>query len=253
MLNEIILSVIQAATEFLPVSSSGHLALYSNLFSEPDLFFITFLHLASLLAVVIFTRKELIDLLKFKKEARKLWIYLIIATIPAALVGFLFKSYIESSLSSLLFLGIAFLFTGTILIFTKFSKQYSSLNLKSSVIIGLFQAIALFPGVSRSGMTISSSLFMGIEKEKAAKFSFLLFIPLSLGAFMLEIKDYLTSSTTINIPLVTLIVSFIICASLSLLFLNLLFYIIKRDKFWMFSIYCYIAGIITIILFILGY
>jgi len=119
MLNEIILSIIQAVTEFLPVSSSGHLALYENIFSKPDLFFIIFLHLASLLAVIIFTRKAILHLLTFNKSARKLWLYLIITTIPAALIGFLFKNYIESALSSLLFLGIAFLFTGTILLFTK--------------------------------------------------------------------------------------------------------------------------------------
>lgn len=253
MLNEIILSIIQAVTEFLPVSSSGHLALYENIFSKPDLFFIIFLHLASLLAVIIFTRKAILHLLTFNKSARKLWLYLIITTIPAALIGFLFKNYIESALSSLLFLGIAFLFTGTILLFTKFTKKKSELNVKNSIIIGLFQAVALFPGVSRSGMTISTALFSGIEKEKAVKFSFLLFIPLAIGAFVLEIKDYLSNNIEMNIPIITLVISFLVCSVLSLLFLNLLTYIIKKDKFWMFSIYCYIAGIITIILFILGY
>lgn len=246
MLNEIILSIIQAATEFLPVSSSGHLALYSNLFSTPNLFFITFLHLASLFAVIFFTRKELYDLFTFKKETRKLWLYWIIATIPAALIGFLFKDLIESALSSLLFLGIAFLFTGTMLLSTKFTKVKSKLNVKNSIIIGLFQALALFPGVSRSGMTISAGLFSGIEKEKAARFSFLLFIPLALGAFALEIKDYISGSLEINIPIITLIISFIICFFLSIAFLNLLTVIIKKDKFWMFSIYCYIIGILTL-------
>ena len=253
MLNEIILSIIQAVTEFLPVSSSGHLALYENIFSKPDLFFIIFLHLASLLAVIIFTRKAILHLLTFNKSARKLWLYLIITTIPAALIGFLFKNYIESALSSLLFLGIAFLFTGTILLFTKFTKKKSELNVKNSIIIGLFQAVALFPGVSRSGMTISTALFSGIEKEKAVKFSFLLFIPLAIGAFVLEIKDYLSNNIEMNIPIITLVISFLVCYVLSLLFLNLLTYIIKKDKFWMFSIYCYIIGIITLILFILGY
>ena len=229
MLNEIILSIIQAVTEFLPVSSSGHLALYENIFSKPDLFFIIFLHLASLLAVIIFTRKAILHLLTFNKSARKLWLYLIITTIPAALIGFLFKNYIESALSSLLFLGIAFLFTGTILLFTKFTKKKSELNVKNSIIIGLFQAVALFPGVSRSGMTISTALFSGIEKEKAVKFSFLLFIPLAIGAFSLEMFDYYKNNIPINIPIITLLTSFVICFLLSLLFLNLLTYIIKKD------------------------
>ena len=249
MINEIILSIIQAAAEFLPISSSGHLALYSNLFSKPDLFFITFLHLASLLAVIIFTRKELIYLFTFKKGSLKLWSYWIIATIPTAVIGFLFKDYIESALSSLLFLGIAFLFTGIIILLTKFSKQYSRLNMKNSLIIGLFQSVALFPGVSRSGMTISSSLFAGIEEEKAARFSFLLFIPLAIGAFGLEMKDYLFNNLIIDVPIFTLIISFIICSVLSLLFLNILVYIIKKEKFWMFSFYCFFIGIITLIIY----
>ena len=145
------------------------------------------------------------------------------------------------------------MFTGTILLFTKFTKKKSELNVKNSIIIGLFQAVALFPGVSRSGMTISTALFSGIEKEKAVKFSFLLFIPLAIGAFVLEIKDYLSNNIEMNIPIITLVISFLVCSVLSLLFLNLLTYIIKKDKFWMFSIYCYIIGIITLILFILGY
>jgi len=109
MFNEIILAVVQAATEFLPISSSGHLTLLSNIISEPNLFFFTALHFASLLAVLIFTRKEIAELLSFKKQNRKLWLYLIIATIPAALVGYFFKDLIKKSLSSFLFLGVAFI------------------------------------------------------------------------------------------------------------------------------------------------
>ena len=100
MLNEIILAIVQAATEFLPVSSSGHLALISNLISEPNLFFFTTLHLASLIAVVVFTREEIINLFSFKKQYRKAWLYLIIATVPAALCGFFFKDAIEETFSS---------------------------------------------------------------------------------------------------------------------------------------------------------
>ncbi|HLD98430.1 MAG TPA: undecaprenyl-diphosphate phosphatase [Candidatus Nanoarchaeia archaeon] len=249
MLNEIIMAVIQAITEFLPISSDGHLALYSNLFSEPNLFFIIFLHIASLLAVLIFTRKEILFLFTFTKEARKLWLYLIIATIPGALFGFFLKNIIETTFSSLLITGIGFLFTGTILIFSKFPRRKSKLNMKNSLIIGLFQMLALLPGVSRSGMTISTGIFNGIEKEKAVKFSFLLFIPLAIGAFSLEMFNYYTKSIEITVPFITLAIAFIICFTLSLLFLNLLTLIIKKDKFWMFSIYCYIIGIITIILY----
>ncbi len=241
MLNEILLSIIQAATEFLPISSSGHLALISNLISKPDLFFFITLHLASLIAVLIFKRKEIFELLTFKQQYRKLWIFLIIATIPAALFGYFFNSLIESAFSSLLLIGIAFIFTSIILFLTKYAKQYSRLNYKNSLFIGIMQILALFPGVSRSGMTISAGLFSGIEREKAAKFSFLLFIPLAIGAFILESGSFYFSFT--------LLICFIITLILSLIFLNLLLLIIKKNYFWLFSIYCLLIGIISLIIF----
>jgi len=129
MLNEILLAIIQAATEFLPISSSGHLALTSNLISKPNLFFFTALHLASLIAVIIFTRKEIFNLITFNKKYKKLWIYLIIATIPAALFGFFFNNLIEKTFSSYLFLSITFLFTAIILFLTKFTTTNSKLNI----------------------------------------------------------------------------------------------------------------------------
>jgi len=240
MVSKIFLAIVQAATEFLPVSSSGHLALFSNIISEPDLYFISVLHAASLIAVIIFTRKELWSLISFKKPYRRMWLYLILATIPALLSGFLFRDVIERMFSSVTFLGIAFIFTGFILFITKFTRTRNALNSTNSLVIGLFQALALFPGVSRSGMTISSALFLGIEREKAAKFSFLLFIPLSLGALVLSAKDKLYIDAA-------LIISFVTCAIFSLIFLNLLYIIVKKGKFWMFSFYCFAAGIASLL------
>jgi undecaprenyl-diphosphatase len=242
MFNEIILAIVQAVTEFLPVSSSGHLALVSKLISQqPSLFFFTMLHLASLLAILIFTRKEIFELLKFDEKGRRVWIYLIIATIPAAAVGFFLKDYIESSLSSLLFLGIAFIFTGIILILTRGFGDRVRLGKVNSFVIGLFQALAVFPGVSRSGMTISSGLFFGLSRERAAKFSFLLAIPLILGAGILEIGQFYFSWS--------LLLSFIICTILSLLFLNILIKILNKGYFWMFGFYCLAVGILSIIFY----
>jgi len=242
MLYEIFLAVIQAATEFFPISSSGHLALAEIIFKhKPNMLFFLVLHLASLLAVIIFTRKEIIKLILFDREYRKMWIYLIIATIPAAIFGYFFSSRIESSFSSLLFLSFAFIFTGIILLFTKFSSVFSDINWKNSFFIGLFQVLALFPGVSRSGMTISSGLFTGLKKEEAAKFSFLLAIPIISGAFLLELIK-----TPINLPLMySWIMPFFVCVIFSLLFLNFLYYIIKKGNFWMFSFYCFLIGILS--------
>ncbi len=243
MFQEITLAIIQAATEFLPISSSGHLALVSNLISQPNLFFFTALHLASLLAVLIFTRKEIFNLLTFKPEYKKLWFYWIIATIPAGVIGIIFQDFIESTFSSLFYVGIGFLFSALILFLTKFSHEYSGLNAKKSLLIGIFQAVAILPGVSRSGMTISAGLFQGLNRETAAKFSFLMFIPVSLGAFLLELKDFYFDSG--------LLISFIICFILSYVFINLLFRIIKQGKLWWFSIYCLIAGIVSLSLYLI--
>lgn len=241
MLQEIVLAIIQSATEFLPISSSGHLALVSNLISESNLFFITMLHIASLMAVLVFTRNEIYDLITFQKPYRKLWLFLIIATIPAGLFGLFFNEVIEQTFSSFLFLGFTFLFTSLILFSTKFPQQSSKLNFRNSFLIGLFQIFALFPGVSRSGMTISAAIFSGIDKQKGAKFSFLLFIPLSLGAFILEQGEAYFS--------IDLVVAFLVCFIFSLIFLSLLFKIIKNEKFWMFSIYCLFLSIVCFLIY----
>jgi len=248
MLYQIIYAIIQAATEFLPISSSGHLALASGFFSDSAFDFFVILHLASLIAVLFYTRCEIKELLTFKKKFRKMWLYLIIATIPAALAGFLFRDLIKKTFSSLLFLGIAFAFTGIILFLTKDSKSKSKLGFRSSIFIGLFQIIALFPGISRSGMTISAALFNGIDKERAVKFSFLLYIPLSIGAFILEEKHVgLNNLITFNH-----LVGFCVCLILSVFFLNLLSVIIKKRKFWVFSIYCWFISLVCFILHFLG-
>jgi undecaprenyl-diphosphatase len=242
MISEILLAIIQAATEFLPISSSGHLALFSEFISGPDVFFFTVLHFASLFAVLIFTRREIYELISFKKGFKKMWIYLIIATIPAALFGYFFRDFIKMGFFSFLFLGIGFLFTGVVLILTKFSYVYSKLNWGNSLLIGIFQVLALFPGVSRSGMTISSAMFLGIAREKAVKFSFLLFIPLSIGALILEFGEFYFS--------LSLLISFFICLVLSLGFLNLILYIIKKERFWLFGFYCFLIGILSLILYL---
>lgn len=250
MFEEIFLAIVQAATEFLPISSSGHLALIGNLVSEPNLFLISVLHFASLLAVLVFTRKEIFNLLSFEKKYFRLWIFLIVATIPAGIFGFFFKDLVERSLSSLFFISGGFFFTGLILLATKFCgsnskfEKKSRLNLKKSFFIGLMQMFALFPGVSRSGMTISSGIFSGIDKKFAAKFSFLLFIPLALGAMILEFgKIYFSWS---------LIASFLICFALSLIFLSLLYKIIRKNLFWVFGFYCLAMGIVSFVMGFVG-
>jgi len=239
MFNKICLAVIQAATEFLPISSSGHLALFSNYFSKPDLFFFTMLHLSSLAAVMIFVRKELAGLFNFNKENMKMWSYIIIATIPAAVFGFLFKESMEAAFSSPHLIGISYIFTAVVLYISRFSKAGSGLTVRNALLIGIFQTLALFPGISRSGITISAALLLGAEKEKAVKFSFLLFIPLAIGAFLLGIGK----GPRFDYPI---IISFFTCLLLSIIFVYLLNLIVKKEKFWMFSVYCFILGVVAL-------
>ena len=244
MLNEIFLAIIQAITEFLPVSSSGHLALFSNLFSEPNLFFFTALHIASLIAVLIFTRREIYGLLSFNEKYKKLWIYVLVGIIPAGLFGYFFNSLIENTFSSLLVIGMAFMVNGMILLLSKFTREYSELNVKNSFIVGMFQILALFPGISRSGTTISSAMFQGVDREQAFKFSFLMFIPLSIGAFILESGGFYFD--------LSLAVAFLVCLVLSLVFLNLLYGLVKKGKFWVFSFYSFFVAVVCFVLWFLG-
>jgi undecaprenyl-diphosphatase len=250
MFEDILLAVIQAGTEFLPISSSGHLVFISKLISQPNLFFFTVLHAASLFAVMIFTRDELRHLLKFDREYRRWWIYLTIATIPAAATGFFFKDFIGKAFSSYLFIGWAFIFTGCVLYSTRFHKTHDSkVNAKNAIMIGLLQALGLFPGASRSGITISTALHLGVPKEKAMKFSFILFIPLALGAVALNcFTENGIIATGGYYFSASLIVSFLVCLVMSLVFLNLVVHIVKKGKFWLFSVYCFGIGLTSLFL-----
>jgi len=245
LLQAIILSIVQGITEWLPVSSSGHLALLQNVFGFQNLAFDVFLHLASIFAVIIVFWKDIIKLFNFKEKGNLKYIgLLIIGIIPAGIVGVLFKNQIAAFFSSLLYLGIFFMFSGILIYFTKFSKVHKEKpNFLDTIFIGIFQAIAVLPGVSRSGATVSSGLFRGISKEGAVKFSFFMAIPIILGAALIELKD--TALSQINY--ITLIVSFVVTLLVSIFAIKLLLKIIKGDKFYLFGIYDFILGACVVI------
>ena len=245
LLQSIILSIIQGITEWLPISSSGHLALLHNFFGFQNLPFDVFLHFASILAVIVIFWKDLIKLLNFKdRENLKYVLKLIIALIPAAVVGVLFKDQIESFFSSFFYLGIFFMLSGIIIYSTKFSiPKKEKPNFLDTVIIGFFQALAILPGVSRSGSTISSGMLTGVKKEEAVKFSFILAVPIVLGASLLEVKDLVME----NIDLSVLLISFVITFIVSLFVIKVLLKIIKGKKFYIFGIYDFILGLIVFI------
>lgn len=240
----IFLGILQGITEWFPISSSGHLVIVQELLNiEAPIFFDVLLHLATVLVIIIFFRKEILQILKefpnYKKPYGKLGYYILIGTIPIGLVGFFFQDYITSLFSNLKAVGVSLVFTGLLLFLTKFSEGKRNLELKDSIIIGLSQALAILPGLSRSGATISSGMLLGLEKKQLVTFSFLLVIPAIIGATILEFN---TASIEISY-LYGFIASFIV----GYITLKLLTIIIEKDYFHYFAYYCLILGILLLI------
>ena len=225
LIESVILSIVQGITEWLPVSSSGHLALIQNLFGFQNLPFDVFLHVASIIAVIFIFRKDIAKLFDLRqKENRRYLFIMLIALIPAGIIGFFFQRTIEKSFSNMLILGILFVISGILIYSTKFFKsKKEKISIFDSFFIGMFQAVAILPGISRSGATISSGLIRGVSKEQAIKFSFLLSIPVVLGASLLKAKDLLRS----QIQPLMLLISFVITLIVSVITIKVLLKIIK--------------------------
>jgi len=231
----IILSFIQGIAEFLPISSSGHLNLAQHFLNlTPSLTLDIFLNTATFLSVLFFFRKKI----KYFFANLK---YIIIASIPAGLVGVLFKNQIDSLFSNIHLLPFFFIL-GSIFVFsTKFFDQKDEkINYKKALIIGLFQAVAILPGVSRAGATIFAGLLLGLSTTQAFNFSFCLFIPASFGALILGAKD-LSGSGILNIEY---LIAFILTFLVGIFALGLLKKVLVGKKFWIFGIYTFILALI---------
>ena len=255
-IDAIILGVIQGLTEFLPVSSSGHLEitrelLDTNQLPSDNLLMTSVLHFATALSTILVFRKDIYNLIKglFDKENKTSKSYIIkilIAIVPAGLVGFLLSDEIEFLFSgNMILVGIMLIITGTLLFLTKILKtknfKISSLH---ALIIGLSQAFAVIPGISRSGATICTSLFLGNNKSEAAKFSFLIVIPVIFGAIL---KDVLSGDIFDNeIKISILIIGFISSFLTGVLACKLMLKIVANNNLIYFSIYCFLLGIISI-------
>ena len=249
ILKALLSGILQGLTEFLPVSSSGHLALLHRYFGfqEPPLLFDIFLHIGTLLAVIIFFWRDILSV--FKKKQR--WIGLIIiGCIPTAIIGFLFYGTLKDLFGNLRGVGAMLIITGLWLwipYLPLFKKKQSGLRLPQALLVGLAQSIAIAPGISRSGATISTGLILGLEKETAVRFSFLLSIPAILGALAFEsIKSPggAISGATGVLPLLTGMLAALIVGIFSI---KLLLAVVKRGRLYYFSPYCIILGILAII------
>lgn len=252
VIQSLILGVVQGVTEFLPVSSSGHLVLFQKIFgiNEPPIFFDTLIHFATLLAVAFYLRKEIFSIIKNlnQKETQKLIGLILLATIPAVIVGFSIKDNIDKVFNSLGLLSITFFLTAVILFITKFfengQKNMTNASWFDSLLIGMFQALAVLPGISRSGSTISAGLFRGLKREDAFKFSFLLAIPVISGAMILQIFDF--SWNNLNGGIFINSIGFITAAIFGFLSLKILEKITVKGNLHYFAFYCLVLAIIIL-------
>jgi len=254
-LDAFILGLIQGLTEFLPVSSSGHLVLTQALLGvkQPGVSFEVVVHLGTLGAVLVFFRREIIGLAsslwtKSKEEQRRMILLLIVGTIPAGLIGLTLKDFFASVFGEpALAAGMLFV-TGGILLATRFARQRTGkVTMGSAILMGLGQAMAIMPGISRSGSTIAVGMLAGVEPKRAAEFSFLLAIPAIGGAAILDIDNLLSISGSITGQyLVGALTAFVV----ALLAVYLVLESIRRGKFEYFAYYCFAAGGLGLYLFL---
>ncbi|PKO13569.1 MAG: undecaprenyl-diphosphatase UppP [Chloroflexi bacterium HGW-Chloroflexi-10] len=265
----IILGIIQGLTEFLPVSSSGHLVIAPYLFGwqipESQIFpFDVLVQWGTLLAVIIYFRKDLWGIVRdflvgiFQKKpfgstnARMGW-YLVIATIPAVVIGFLFKDAIEQVFHSVLATALFLLVTAGLLIISekiqKTSKDLSKMNWVDALVIGFCQVLSILPGVSRSGSTIAGGLFRNIHRTEAARFSFLMSIPVMLGAGLLSLDDLFEIPNLLSFA-PSMVVGFISAAIVGFLSIHWLLKFLNKNKLIYFAYYCIILSVLTVIIFL---
>ncbi|MBT3312324.1 MAG: undecaprenyl-diphosphate phosphatase [Desulfobacterales bacterium] len=271
----VMLGVIQGLTEFLPVSSSGHLVLFQRLFGlkEPELLFDVCLHIGSLVAVIIFFRKDIwaiiVSVIRstglvfssgiklqdlYKDPDFKMAVLIIAGSVPTALIGFFLQKVAERLFSSIILVGFMLIATGIVLFLTGVLIRYKSkmetkekdINgflLKDSLIIGIIQGMAIIPGISRSGTTIAIGLFLGLDKETAARYSFLLSIPAIFGAGLLTLKDLPAEGGN---PIGVILTGTLVSCIVGYFALKFLVYIVKQGNLYLFAPYCWIVGLITL-------
>lgn len=264
----ILLGIVQGLTEFLPVSSSGHLVLVQSLikgFQQPGVLFDVMLHLGTLLAIVFFLRRDIYDMLKamlplrwyqkrgydydesFIGTRRKLILFIVVGTICTGTIGLIFKDFIHGFFERVEVVALMLLVTGVLLFLSDRVKNTprgeKDLNIYDSIIIGIVQAAALMPGLSRSGSTIAFGIFRKLDGETAARFSFLLSVPAVMGATVFEL-EYISGVSSND--MVIYLAGMIAAAITGFLTLKILFFIVKKRKLSIFALYCWVLGISTL-------
>jgi undecaprenyl-diphosphatase len=255
----LILGIVQGLTEYLPVSSSGHLAIISNFFGidgEESLMFTVAVHVATVLSTLVMLWKEIDWILKglFKfemNEETKYALNIIVSMIPVGIVGLFFKDKVEEAFGSgLLIVGVMLMVTAVLLIFSYFAKprQKEHISLWDAFVIGVAQACAVLPGLSRSGSTIATGLMLGNKKEKLAQFSFLMVIPPILGEALLDVMKAMKGEAVMgNIGTFPLVIGFLAAFLSGCFACKLMISVVKKGKLVYFGIYCAIVGLAVLV------
>ena len=263
----IVLGILQGFTEPLPISSSGHIFLFKNIFNTNmfhDLNFEIIANFGSFLAILFIFRKEIIDLVtaffsfifnkkkrKFTKDKFRYCIYLIISTIPVGILGFLLKDVVEDKLQNIKFLGFTFLLTALMLFLIRNkngTKEDKDITLKDAIVIGLIQVITIMPGISRSGTVLVACLICGLSRKTALKYTFILYFPISVATMLLGVSDLIEAGNlaSLAIPYLSGMIASLVVTYFTY---NWLSELVKKGKLWKFSIYCICLAIFIFIYF----
>jgi undecaprenyl-diphosphatase len=260
LIKTVILGVIQGLTEWLPISSTGHLRLFEKMldFKAPVLFDVI-LHIGTLIVILTFFRKEIWKMLTalmhldFRTEHGRMIPSIIVGTIPTALIGVVFGTQIEETFQEAFPIAIAFVLCGLMLYSAKTGKEKTEkIGYSTAVIIGVAQGIAIIPGISRSGATIAAALLLGIKREQAFKFSFLLSIPTILGALGFTVYTELGELTASGLGLAEVLAGTVTAMLVGYFALNLLWKILLGRKFHLFALYCWLLAAALIALLLSG-
>lgn len=270
VIKAIILGIIQGLTEFLPVSSSGHIELGKVILNydpgESSLLFTVVLHCATVLSTIVVFRKDILDIIKglfrFKwNEETQFATKILISMIPVGIVGVLFEKQVEAFFNeNILLVGLMLWFTGCLLYLTGYvekkqlakpqtvannTKRDGKVQFSDALIIGVMQAVAVLPGISRSGSTIATGLLLGVDKARIARFSFLMVLPPILGATLLKLKDFMEAPEA-SIDVIPLAAGFVAAFVSGLIACLWMIELVKKGKLVYFAFYCFIVGAIAI-------
>lgn len=249
----VFLGLIQGLTEFIPVSSSGHLVIAQHFFKikEDQVLFNVILHIGTLVPIFIVFWQDIKDIILLKKEKRKESLYILIAIIPTGIIGILFEDFFEQLFSNVYLTSLMLVVTGLILYLTEKiesdNKEIKDLKWWQPLAVGLAQGGAIIPGISRSGTTIAASLFQGLNRKAAARFSFLMSIPVIGGAGLLQFLNVLESGS-INLKIKIIVLGFLTAAISGYFAIKILLKLLAEKKLDYFSYYCWFLAALVVII-----